>query len=166
MNTLRKQPAATRACRPKRSRNCSPAWIERVRSGRSGCRSKPLVGSLPEPPLKHAFVWPAQERITPAARRLAGLPPEALAEFPPAWGERGRDGRSGCRIALGRPRHRRNDCRHGAHRQLARTAAERALVLEATRPLRPSWRSRRARRSIPPLACEYTWTESQPVPDR
>jgi hypothetical protein len=35
---------------------------------------------------------PPHEHLTPAARRPAGVPPEALAQFPPAWIERGRAG--------------------------------------------------------------------------
>lgn len=65
-----------------------------ARAGGYGWRSSPLVdspisenpertGSLPKPPLDKP-TSAAQESRTQAARRLAAVPPEVLAEFPPA----------------------------------------------------------------------------------
>jgi hypothetical protein len=65
-----------------------------------------------------------------AARRLPGVPAEALAEFPPAWGERG--GLFGWHSspfiapAIAATEQLPDTERH---RQLARTAAERAVSL-------------------------------------
>jgi len=113
-----------------------------VRAGAFGLRTAPLVDPsrrLPSTrraraacPKRHGARprLAALERFTLAARR-AGVPAEALAEFPPAWMERVGSPRPACRTT-----HRRSALRSGAHRQAARTAAERALVRLRTDALR------------------------------
>jgi hypothetical protein len=77
------------------------------------------------------------------------VPPEALAELPLAWIARVRAGVFYLPyLALCRSRHRRRDCRHGANRQLARTAAERASVWLRTNALRQQRAASRGWRSL------------------
>jgi len=108
------------------------------------------TGSLAGP-AQNAPASDCAGRRTPAARRLAGVPAEALAEFPPAWIKRGRGGGAsglGSRLVDPAIAEATADTERTGPR--ARTAAERALVWRrrnAVHTLHAAWRARRPKRS-------------------
>jgi len=59
-------------------RGIAEATADTQRTGEPSRNARPCLAAL--------------ERPTPAARRFAGVPAEALGEFPPAWGEHVRVG--------------------------------------------------------------------------
>jgi len=71
--------------------------LQHFRRRGSGGRAKVLAadtvrtGSLPN--RRNGPRLAAHARLTQEARRLAGVPAEAFAEFPPAWIERVREGK-------------------------------------------------------------------------
>jgi len=87
MNVLRKQPAASRACRPKRPRSFPTAWIKRVQAASSRCRGSPLVdpaidrGDCRHDARRQLARTALVLRLTRAARRFAGVPPERSQNF-------------------------------------------------------------------------------------
>ena len=92
---------AARASRPYRPKR-SPNFRRRGSSVRGGqvlaAVAEATAAPAPCPKAaERALVRLPQERLTQATRRLAGVPAEALAGFPPAWVGRGREASIGSR---------------------------------------------------------------------
>jgi len=73
-----------------------PAWIGRDRAvlagvARSGCR-RGAHRQLGRTAAERALVWLRRNALRSEHAASRGVPPDALAEFPPAWSERVREG--------------------------------------------------------------------------